>query len=101
MLKADNLPPPCAAVTKSENLNFLEPSGPITGLLYLFHTEYSNYNQVPNFMKIHPVGAESFHADGRTDTTKLTVAFRNFANAPKNSHQIPSITTDALIQFGS
>jgi hypothetical protein len=24
-----------------------------------------------------------FHADGRTDTTKLTVAFRNFANAPK------------------
>jgi len=22
-------------------------------------------------------------ADGRTDTTKLTVAFRNFANAPK------------------
>jgi len=22
--------------------------------------------------------------DGRTDTAKLTVAFRNFANAPKN-----------------
>jgi len=31
--------------------------------------------------------AEFFHADGRTDgqtdVTKLTVAFRNFANAPK------------------
>jgi hypothetical protein len=36
-------------------------------------------------MKIRPVGAELFHEDGRTDMTKLTVAFRNFANAPKNS----------------
>ena len=29
MLKADNLPPFCAVVTKSGNLNFLEPSGPV------------------------------------------------------------------------
>jgi hypothetical protein len=35
-------------------------------------------------MKIRPVGAELFHADGRTVMTKLTVAFRNFSNAPKN-----------------
>ena len=28
MLKADNLPPSCAVVMKSGNLNFLEPSGP-------------------------------------------------------------------------
>jgi hypothetical protein len=35
-------------------------------------------------MKIRPVGAELFHADGRTDMTKLIVAFRNFANSPKN-----------------
>jgi len=34
--KADNLPPSCAVVTKSGNLNFLEPSGPVTGLLYLY-----------------------------------------------------------------
>ena len=34
-------------------------------------------------MKIRHVGAELFHADGRTDMTKLIVAFRNFANAPK------------------
>jgi len=27
--KADKLPPSCAVVTKSENLNFLEPSGPL------------------------------------------------------------------------
>jgi len=35
------------------------------------------------FMKIHPVGAELFHADGQTDMTKLIVAFYNSANAPK------------------
>ena len=35
-------------------------------------------------MKICPVGAELFHADRRTDMTKLTVAFRNFANVPNN-----------------
>ena len=38
-------------------------------------------------MKVRPVGAELFHADrrtnGRTDMTKLIVAFRNFANAHK------------------
>jgi len=31
-----------------------------------------------------------FHAEGRTDMTKLTVAFRNFANAPKNT-SLPSL----------
>ena len=38
-------------------------------------------------MNIRPVGADLFHADGRTDRrtdmTKLIVAFRNFANASK------------------
>jgi hypothetical protein len=35
--------------------------------------------QIPNTMKIHPVGAELFHAeDGRTDTL-----FAIFANVPK------------------
>ena len=29
MPKADNLPPSCAVVTKSGNLNLLEPSGPL------------------------------------------------------------------------
>ena len=29
MRKADNLPPSCAVVMKSGNLNFLEPSGPV------------------------------------------------------------------------
>jgi hypothetical protein len=30
-------------------------------------------------------GAGLFHADGQTDRMKLIVAFRNVANAPKNS----------------
>jgi hypothetical protein len=34
-------------------------------------------------MKIPSVGLEMFHSDGQTDTTKLIVAFRNFAKAPK------------------
>jgi hypothetical protein len=36
------------------------------------------------FHENHQVGAELFHADGRTDMTKSIVAFRYFANAPKN-----------------
>jgi len=35
-------------------------------------------------MKIRPMTAEFFYADGETDMTKLMVTFRNFANAPKN-----------------
>ena len=45
-----------------------------------------------NFTKIRPVEAELFHADGRTDTTKLMVAFLNLANAPKKS--VTRILTD-------
>jgi len=44
---------------------------------------FSKNTQKPNYMKIRPVEAEFFHADGQTDMTKLTVAFRNFTNAPK------------------
>ena len=33
-------------------------------------------------MKIRPVGA-GFYTDGQVYKTKLTVTFRNFANAPK------------------
>jgi hypothetical protein len=39
-------------------------------------------------MEIRIVGAELFHADRQTDKTKLIVAFRNFANAPKNECEV-------------
>jgi hypothetical protein len=34
------------------------------------------------------MGDELLHADGQTDLKKLIVAFRNFANAPKNEFQL-------------
>jgi len=34
-------------------------------------------------MKIRPVRAELFHADRRTDMTKLILTFRNFASDAK------------------
>ena len=34
------------------------------------------------------MGAELFHAAGRTETTKLTVTFRNFANVPKKTRTL-------------
>jgi hypothetical protein len=41
--------------------------------------------QILNFMKIGPVGAELFYADGRADRHNETkIAFRNFASAPNN-----------------
>ena len=36
------------------------------------------------FLQIPPVEFDLFHADGRKYMTKLTVAFPNFANPPKN-----------------
>jgi len=39
-------------------------------------------------MKIHPVGAELFHADGRTDMAKLLFTFRNSVNAPRNGFSL-------------
>jgi hypothetical protein len=49
---------------------------------------FSKDTPTSNFMKIRPMEAELVHADRQTDRqtdiTKLVVAFRNFANAPKN-----------------
>jgi len=48
-------------------------------------------------MKTRRVTAELFHEDGRTDkrgdTTKLIVALRNFAKAPKNDREVETTVT--------
>jgi len=57
----------------------------------IFFDRDSKNTQISDFMKLHPVGAELFNADrrtdgrmdGRTDMTKLIVTFRNFTNVPK------------------
>ena len=49
-----------------------------------FPIDLSKNTQISKFMKIRPVGAELFHADGQTDVAKVIVTFRNFANAPRN-----------------
>jgi len=58
------------------NLNFLDGS---------------KNTQTSNFMKLRPVEAEFFQAERRTngpiDNTKLIVAFRSFAKAPKTIKQ--------------
>ena len=39
-------------------------------------------------MKVHPVEAELFRADGRTDMTELILAFRSFGDAPKTGQLV-------------
>jgi hypothetical protein len=46
-----------------------------------FLDRFSQNTQIPNFLKILPVGDELLHADRWTDTTNLIVAFRSFTNA--------------------
>jgi hypothetical protein len=63
-----------------------------------FLDRFSKYTGISNFVKISPVGAELFHAEGhgrtdrqidrQTDMAKLAFAFRNVANAPKNAYSI-------------
>jgi hypothetical protein len=48
-----------------------------------FLNRFSKNIQIPNLVKIRPVGAELFHVSGRTDGRVVT--FRNLGNAPKNT----------------
>jgi hypothetical protein len=48
-------------------------------------------------MEIRQVGVEMFHTDGRADMTKLIVAFRNFANAPRNRNTMCGQNVEFLI----
>ena len=51
---------------------------------FYFLDRFSKKPQISRLIKIRPAGAELFHAEGQTEMTKLIVAFRNFASAPKN-----------------
>ena len=65
----------------------------------IFLNRVSKNIEISDLMKIRPVGAELFHVDGRTDMTKLIVAFRHFANAPKNSTFCPHVAFMLFLHF--
>ena len=46
--------------------------------IVIFFDRFSKNHPMQILIKIRSVGAEFFHADGRTHMTKLIVAFRNF-----------------------
>jgi predicted RNA binding protein YcfA (HicA-like mRNA interferase family) len=46
-------------------------------------TDFRKILKYKYFMKIRPVGAHLFYEDRWADMTKLIVAFRSSANAPK------------------
>jgi hypothetical protein len=50
-----------------------------------FSRQFSENAQIPNFMKIRPLGPELFRAERQM---KLMVAFRTFANAPDTPSQL-------------
>jgi len=52
-----------------------------------FSPHITKNTQISNFMKLCPVGAEMFHADGWPDMMKITVALCNVANAPNNGRK--------------
>jgi len=55
--------------------------------------KYSNFHENPtNGSQVFPHG----HTDGQTDKTKLLVAFRNFANSPKNGYELPKKSGDEI-----
>ena len=79
MRKADNLPPSCAVVTKSGNLNFLELSGPLrvcnrTALQHgsylcfpdIYVNKISNANGQGLVIIVISNGNENFQADADT-----------------------------------
>jgi len=54
-----------------------------------------------NFIGIRPVVAVLFRADGLTDTRKLIVGSRNFANTTKNSNIYQQETLSYYNKIGS
>jgi len=72
--------------------------------LLKFKVEFSEWilekNTQINSIKLRPMGAEFFHADGQTDMTKPVVAFRNFANSWKMAGVTGVVKVMCLIAVG-
>jgi hypothetical protein len=57
------------------------------------------FNQTPSSGSRVPCGQTNGRAGGRADMTKLTVAFRSFANAPKNRQSQLRLTASGCIIY--
>jgi hypothetical protein len=51
-----------------------------------FRDSFSKNIRLSNFLDVRPVGAELFHADRRTDLTKLIVRFSQFCKSAQHVH---------------
>jgi hypothetical protein len=85
-----------------KNLYWFSFNVPVILVRFLWNLNFlyrlSKNTEIPNVMKIRPMGAEFFRAEGRTHMTKLIAAFRNFAKATKSlfsspTHQRPQYST--------
>jgi len=47
---------------------------------WIFLEKFSKNIYIPDLMKIRPVGAKLFHADGQKNVTKPAIALCNIAN---------------------
>ena len=73
-----------------------------------FSRQISEKVEISSFIKVRPVGAQLFHADGQTygrmdgwkDMTKLTVSFRSFVNALKHKETVNYALQRKLINSG-
>jgi len=52
-----------------------------------------------NAMKVHPVGTGLLHADGQINMIKITDAFCNFVNVPKETVHSMKKYKDTLIKY--
>jgi len=59
----------------------------------LFRHIFEKYSSIKFHENHLPVGAELFRADGQTYMTRLVVAFRNCAKAPKKDKAFPAMRT--------
>jgi hypothetical protein len=81
--------------------NVFWSSCPIFMKLEFIRQIFEKNHQISIFMKIHPVGVVFYvggRTYGRTDVTKLIVAFRNFANAHKNCYKGPNLQEKAVVR---
>ena len=99
MRKADNLPPYCAVVTKSGNLNFLETSGPVQA--FNGTTLPFCHDPTPHFLKIHHnIMILSTHL--RLGPTKWSLSLRFPHQNPVYTSPVPPYVPHALpLQFFS